>query len=110
MTTMTKQRPQSNVDNDCNDGDGGDGNSDGDSKGNGNDAAAATNSDDVDDNDGGNSRTASEMVLCPILWGINVHIFMPVRLDEISNSIVDTRLKFVYIYQKIIGLVYTYFF
>ncbi len=40
------------------------------------------------------------MVLCPILWGINIHIFMPVRLDEISNSIVDTRLKFVYIYQK----------
>ncbi len=43
---------------------------------------------------------ASQMVLCPILWGINYHIFMPVRLDEISNSIVDTRLKFVYVYQK----------
>ena len=25
---------------------------------------------------------------------------MPVRLDEISNSIVDTCLKFVYVYQK----------
>jgi hypothetical protein len=25
---------------------------------------------------------------------------MPVRLDEILNSIVDTRLKFVHIYQK----------
>ncbi len=25
---------------------------------------------------------------------------MPVRLDEISNSIVDTRLKFVHVYQK----------
>jgi hypothetical protein len=35
---------------------------------------------------------------------------MPVRLDEISNSIVDTRLKFVYNYQKKIGTVYTYFF
>ncbi len=45
-------------------------------------------------------QTASEMVLCPILWGINIHIFMPVRLDEILNSIVDTRLKFVYVYQK----------
>ncbi len=30
----------------------------------------------------------SEMALCPILWGVNYHIFMPVRLDEISNSIV----------------------
>ena len=35
---------------------------------------------------------------------------MPVRLDETSNSIVDTRLKFVYVYQKKIGTVYTYFF
>jgi hypothetical protein len=52
----------------------------------------------------------SEMVLCPILWGINYHIFMPVRLDEISNWIVDTRLKFVYVYQKNICTVYTYFF
>ncbi len=42
----------------------------------------------------------SEMVLCPVLWGINYHIFMPVMLDEISNSIVDTCLKFVYVYQK----------
>ncbi len=25
---------------------------------------------------------------------------MPVRLDEISNLIVDTRLKFVYVYKK----------
>jgi hypothetical protein len=41
------------------------------------------------------SKISSETVLCPILWGINYHIFMPVRLDEISNSIVDTRLKFV---------------
>ncbi len=55
-------------------------------------------------------ESASEMVLCPISWSINIHIFMPVRLDEISNSIVDTRLKFVYVYQKKIGLVYTYFF
>ncbi len=54
--------------------------------------------------------TTSEMVLCPILWGINYHIFVPVRLDEILNSIVDTRLKFVYVYQKKIGTVYTYFF
>ncbi len=46
------------------------------------------------------SRSPSEMVLCPILWGINYHIFMPVRLDEILNLIVDTRLKFVYVYQK----------
>ncbi len=44
--------------------------------------------------------STSEMVLCPILWGINYHIFMPVRLDEILNSIVDTRLKFVYVYKK----------
>ncbi len=35
---------------------------------------------------------------------------MPVRLGEISNSIVDTRLKFVHVYQKKIGAVYTYFF
>jgi hypothetical protein len=46
------------------------------------------------------NKPTSEMVLCPILWGINIHIFMPVRLDKISNSIVDTRLKFVYVYQK----------
>jgi hypothetical protein len=39
------------------------------------------------------SRNTSEMVLCPILWGINYHIFMPVRLDEISNSIVDMSIK-----------------
>ncbi len=35
---------------------------------------------------------------------------MPMRLDKILNSIVDTHLKFVYNYQKIIGTVYTYFF
>ncbi len=58
----------------------------------------------------GSTVTASESVLCPILWGINYHIFMPVRLDEISNSIVDTCLKFVYVYQKQFGTVYTYFF
>ncbi len=52
----------------------------------------------------------SETVLCPILWGINYHIFMPVRLDEILNSIVDTCLKFVYVYQKQFGIVNTYFF
>ena len=46
------------------------------------------------------SRYASETVLCHILWGINYHIFMPMRLDEISNLIVDTHLKFVYVYQK----------
>ena len=40
------------------------------------------------------------MVLCPILWGINYYLFMLVRLDEILNSIVDTRLKFLYVYQK----------
>jgi hypothetical protein len=34
---------------------------------------------------------------------------MPVRLDEISNSIVDT-LKFVYVDQKKFGTIYTYFF
>jgi hypothetical protein len=34
---------------------------------------------------------------------------MPVRLDEISNLIVDTRLKFVHVYQKKISTVYTYF-
>jgi hypothetical protein len=50
------------------------------------------------------------MVLCPILWGINYHIFMPIRLDEISNSIVDTRLKFVYVYQnKILHSLYLLF-
>ncbi len=54
--------------------------------------------------------SSSEMVLCPILWGINYHIFMPVRLDEISNSIVDTRLKFVHVHPKTFGTVYTYFF
>ncbi len=32
------------------------------------------------------------------------------RLGETLNSIVDTRLKFVYVYQKKIGTVYTYFF
>jgi hypothetical protein len=53
---------------------------------------------------------SSETVLCPILWGINYHIFMPMRLDEISNSIVDTSLKFVYVYKKKFGTVYTYFF
>ncbi len=46
-------------------------------------------------NDREEHRPTSETVLCPILWGINYHIFMPVRLDEISNLIVDTRLKFV---------------
>ncbi len=56
------------------------------------------------------TKGTSETVLCPILWGINYHIFMPVRLDEISNSIVDTRLKFVYVYQKKFGTVSTYFF
>jgi hypothetical protein len=35
---------------------------------------------------------------------------MPVRLGEISNLIVDTRLKFVHVYQNKIGTVYTYFF
>ncbi len=35
---------------------------------------------------------------------------MPVRLGETSNSIVDTRLKFVRSYQKQFGTVYTYFF
>ena len=34
---------------------------------------------------------------------------MPVRLGEISNSIVDTHLKFVHVYQKKLGIVYTYF-
>jgi hypothetical protein len=42
-----------------------------------------------------NKMISSETVLCPILWGINYRIFMPVKLDEISNSIVDTCLKFV---------------
>ncbi len=51
----------------------------------------------------------SEMVLCPILWGINYHIFMPVRLDEILNSIVDTCLRFVYVYQKILHSLYLLF-
>ena len=35
---------------------------------------------------------------------------MPVRLGDISNSIVDTRLKFVHVYQKKLGIIYTYFF
>ncbi len=35
---------------------------------------------------------------------------MPVRLGDISNSIVDTRLKFVHAYQKKLGIIYTYFF
>jgi hypothetical protein len=30
----------------------------------------------------GDTANASETVLCPILWGINYHIFMPVRLDK----------------------------
>ncbi len=30
---------------------------------------------------------------------------MPVRLDEILNSIVDTRLKFVHVYQKKFGTI-----
>ena len=34
---------------------------------------------------------------------------MPVRLGDISNSIVDTHLKFVHVYQKKLGIVYTYF-
>jgi hypothetical protein len=35
---------------------------------------------------------------------------MPVRLGDISNSIVDTHLKFVHVYQKKIGIFYTIFF
>ncbi len=35
---------------------------------------------------------------------------MPVRLGEILNLIVDTHLKFVHVYQKKLGIVYTYFF
>jgi hypothetical protein len=57
-TTMTKQHWQSNVDNDGDDGNGGDGDGDGNGKGDSNDALAATDSDDVDDNNGSNSRTA----------------------------------------------------
>ena len=37
-------------------------------------------------------------------------IFMPVRLGDILSSIVDTHLKFVHVYQKKLGTVYTYFF
>jgi len=35
---------------------------------------------------------------------------MPVRLDEISNSIVDTHLKFVHVYQNKLGIINTFFF
>ncbi len=35
---------------------------------------------------------------------------MPVRLGDISNSIVDTYLKFVHVYQKKLGINNTYFF
>ena len=35
---------------------------------------------------------------------------MPVRLGDISNSIVDTHLKFVHVYQKKLGIINTYFF
>jgi hypothetical protein len=35
---------------------------------------------------------------------------MPVRLDEISNSVVDTHRKFVYVYQFFFCTVYTCFF
>ena len=35
---------------------------------------------------------------------------MPMRLGDISNSVVDTRLKFVHAYQKKPGIIYTYFF
>ena len=35
---------------------------------------------------------------------------MPVRLGDISHSIVDTHLKFVHVYQKKLGIFYTYFF
>ncbi len=55
---MTKQCWQRDIDDDGNDGDGRDGDGDGNGKGDGDDAAAATNSDDVNDDDGGNSRMA----------------------------------------------------
>ncbi len=35
---------------------------------------------------------------------------MPVRLGDISNSIVDTHLKFVHVYQKKIGIILHLFF
>ncbi len=35
---------------------------------------------------------------------------MPVRLCDILNSIVDTHLKFVHVYQKKLGIINTYFF
>ncbi len=57
-TTMTKQRQLSNVDNDSSDGNGGDGDSDGDGDGDGNNAAAAADGNNVDEDNGGNSRTA----------------------------------------------------
>ena len=47
----------------------------------------------------------SEMVLCPILWGMNYHVFMPMRLDEISNLKGDNHLKFVHANQFFFGTV-----
>jgi hypothetical protein len=57
-----------------------------------------------------NGVVTSETVLCPIYGVLIYHIFMPVRLGDISNSIVDTHLKFVHVYQKKLGKIYTYFF
>ena len=58
MTTMTKQRCRSIVNNDGNDSDGGDSDGNGDGDSNGVDADAAANGDDVDDDNSGILRTA----------------------------------------------------
>jgi hypothetical protein len=57
-TVLMKQHQQSNVNNDGNNGDGKKGNGNSDSNGNWDDAAATNNSYDVDEDNGGNLRTA----------------------------------------------------
>jgi hypothetical protein len=57
-TTMMKQRHQSDVNDDSNDGNGGDIGNDGDGDGDGDDDTAAADGDDVDDNDSGVLRMA----------------------------------------------------
>ncbi len=60
MTMLTKRHWWSNVNHDGNNGNGGDsdGDGNGDCVGNGNDAAAANDGNNVDEEDGGNSRMA----------------------------------------------------
>ncbi len=57
-TTMTKQRCQSGINNEGDNGDGRDSSNDGEGDGDGDESTAAADGDDVDDNDSGASRTA----------------------------------------------------